>query len=227
MASPSANKLVESFENPTIPPIDGKPTYAIIQAMHKILNMNMSSVNTNLVCGTLRHLCLALSPTVYASFLAIWAVAPPSPGVMPVILEGAIGPKAASTRYAHDTATLAFKTFHNVNRTLRQKFLGAFEDTFVRVKHKPNQGYSGSSTLDLIAHLYKTYAVISNADWLTNDKRFRKAYTPNVPIEVAWRQIDDTVAYADAGSTPYSNKKVVDNAYQLVFNTGIFAAYCQ
>ena len=187
----------------------------------------MASVNNNLGCSTLKHLCLTLYSTVYVTLLTTRIVPPPNPGATPVIPVGAIGPKAASTRYAHDTATLAFKTFHNVNRTLRQKFLGAFEDTFVRVKHKPNQGYSGSSTLDLIAHLYKTYAMISNANWLTNDKRFRKAYTPNVPIEVAWRQIDDTVAYADAGSTPYSNKKVVDNAYQLVFNTGIFAAYCQ
>ena len=94
----------------------------------------------------------------------------------------------------------------------------------MQVKHKPYRGYSGSSTLDLLTHLYDTYTVISNADWLANDKRFRKAYTPTVPIEVAWRHIDDAVAYANAGSTPYSNKQVVDNAYQLIFNTGIFAA---
>ena len=57
-----------------------------------------------------------------------------------------------------------------------------------------------------------------------NDKRSRKAYAPTDPIEVVWRQIDDKVAYGDPGSTPYSTKQVVDNAYQLVFNKGIFAA---
>ena len=103
----------------------------------------------------------------------------------------------------------------------------AVEDTLLRVKHKPHRGYSGSSTLYLLTHLYKTYSVISNADWLANDKRFCEAYAPTFPIEVAWRHIDDAVAYANAGSTPYSNKQVVDNAYQLVFNTGIFAADCR
>ena len=96
----------------------------------------------------------------------------------------------------------------------------------MRVKNTPHRRYIGSSTLDLINHLYEAYDVISNSEWLANDKRFRKAYAPTVPIEVAWQQIDDAVAYTDAGYTPYSSKQVVDNAYQLVFNTGIFAADC-
>ena len=125
-------------------------------------------------------------------------------------------------RYVNDAATLAFNTFHNVNCALRQQHIDAVKDTFVRVNHKPHRGYSGSSTLDLLTHLYETYAVNSNANWLANHKRFREAYAPTVPIEVVWQQINDAVAYDDAGSTPYSNKQVVDNAYHPVFNTGVF-----
>ena len=94
----------------------------------------------------------------------------------------------------------------------------------MRVKHRPHRGYSGSSTLNLLTDLYKTYGVISNANWLVNDKRFRKACAHTDPIEVIWRQIDDAVAYTNTSSTLYSTKKVVYNSYQLVFNTGIFAA---
>ena len=68
------------------------------------------------------------------------------------------------------------------------------------------------------------YAVISNADWLANNKRFHDPYLSTVPIKVTWQKIDDAVAYADAGSTPCSSKQVADNAYQLVFNMGIFMA---
>ena len=114
---------------------------------------------------------------------------------------------------------LAFNTFKNFDCALRQQLIGAIKATLLRVKHKPHLGYSGPSTLDLLTHLYETYAVISNADWLASDKCFHKAYSPTVPIMVAWRQIDDAVAYSDAGSTPYSSKQVVDNAYQLMFNT--------
>ena len=95
------------------------------------------------------------------------------------------------------------------------------------VKHKPHHGYSGSNTLDLLTHLYETYAAIFNAEWLANDKRFREAYPPTFPIEVASRHIDNKVTYANAGSTPYSRKQVMDNAYQLVLNTSIFAADCR
>ena len=206
MAAPSIDKLVEIFENLTIPPINGKPTYATLHAMHELLNSNAASVNTDLGCGTLRHLFLTLSPTVYATLFTTRVVPPPNPGATPVIPSGATRPNAASIRYMPNAATLAFNTFHNVNRTLCQKLLGAVKDTFARVNHKPHRGYSGSSALDLLTHLYETYAVISNANWLANDKRFREAYAPTIPIKVVWRQIDKTVAYADAASTPYSNK---------------------
>ena len=91
-------------------------------------------------------------------------VLPPDSGVTPVIPAGATGPEAASISYAHDAATLAFNTFHNVDRALCQQLLGAVKDTLVRVKHKPHQGYSGSSTLDMITPLYDNYSVISNAN---------------------------------------------------------------
>ena len=143
---------------------------------------------------------------------------------MPVILSGTTGPEAASIRYAHDAVTLAFNTSANVDRALRQQLLGDVDNTFLRVLQKPHRGYSGSSTLYLLTHFYATYAVIYNANWVENNKRFCKPYLPSVPSEIAWRKIDDALAYADAGSTPYSSKQVTDNAYQLVFNTGIFAA---
>ena len=216
MASPSIDKLVESFESTNIPPIDGEPTYATFHEMHELLNSKAASVSTNLVCGTLGHLCLNLPPTVYAALLATKVVPPLNPGTTPIIPSGATGPKAASIRYAHNAATLAFNTFSNANHALRQQFLGAVKDTFLRVKHKPHHRYSGSSTLDLLTHLYKMYAIFSNSDWLAKDKSFREPYLPTFLIKVAWRQIYDAIAYADAGPTPYSSKQVTDNVYQLV-----------
>ena len=198
----------------------------MILVMHKILNSNAAYVNTNIGCGTLGHLCLTLSPTVYAALLGTRVVPPPNTGATPVIPLGTTGPKAAPICYAHDATTIAFNTFRNVDHALCQQLLGAVEDNFMQVKQRPHQGYIGSSTLDILTHLYETYAFISNANWLLNNMLFRKAYAPTKPIEVVWRNINDAVAYANSGSTPYSTKKVVNNAYQIVFNTGIFAADC-
>ena len=200
--------------------------YATFHAMHKLLNSNAVYVTTNLGCSTLGNLCLTLSPTVYETLSTTRVVPPLNPGATPVIPAGATGPESASIRYTHDAETLVFNTFSNVDRALRQQLLGAFKDTFLQVKHKTHSGYSGYSELDLLTHLYETYNVISNADWITNDKCFHEPYFPTVPIEVAWKRIYDAVTYSDAGSTPYSSKQVADNLYQLVFDTGIFAADC-
>ena len=206
MAATSINKLAEILENPTFPPIESERTYTTIHAIHELLNSNMESVNTNLGCGTLGHLCLNLSCTVYATLSATCFVPSPNTGATPVIPAGTTGPEAAFIRYAHEGATLTFNTFRNVDRALRQQLLGAVKDNFVQVKHRLHQGYSGSSTLDLLTQLSKTYAIISNAKYLANYKCFRKAYAPIKTIEVVWRQIDDEVAYTNAGSMPYSTK---------------------
>ena len=78
--------------------------------------------------------------------------------------------------------------------------------------YKPHQGYSGSSTLDMLTHLYATYGVISNTYWLENDKRLCDPYLPSVLIKVAWQQIENAIAYTNTGLTPYSGKQVTDNA---------------
>ena len=122
------------------------------------------SVTTNLGCGTLVHLCLTLSPTVYVILSTIRVDPHLNPGSTPVIPAGATRPKAASIRYVHNAATQDFNTFYNVDRALRQRLLGAIKDKFLQVKHKLHHGYSGFSKLDLLTHIYETYAVISNAD---------------------------------------------------------------
>ena len=38
--------------------------------------------------------------------------------------------------------------------------------------------------------------------------------------------MENSIAYADVGSPPWSSKKVIYNTYQLVFNMGVFAADC-
>ena len=122
---------------------------------------------------------------------------------------------------------LAFKKFRNVDLALWQQLLGAVEDNFVQVKHRPHQGYSGYSTLDMLTQIYDNYAVISNADWPAKDKRSREAYAPTNPIKVVWIQINAAVAYTNSGSTPSSPNQVVENTYHLVFNTDIFSADCR
>ena len=139
---------------------------------------------------------------------------------------GATVPESASLQYTHDAATIAFNMIQNMDRALFQQLLGVVKDNSIRVFYIPHQYYRVSSTLDMITHLYTTYDVIINTDWLANNKLFRESHAPIDLIELVWRHIDNTVAYADAGSTRYSRKQVIGNTYHILFNTGLFAADC-
>ena len=93
MAAPSVDKIVESFENPNIPLINREVTYATLHAMHELLNSNAESVSTNLGWIILGHLCLNLSPTVYATLSTTRVVPPLNPGATPVIPAERPAPK--------------------------------------------------------------------------------------------------------------------------------------
>ena len=113
----------------------------------------------------------------------------------------------------------------NMDRALRQQLLGTIKENFVCVLHRTHLGYSRSNTLDLLSQLYATYALITNSNWISNDKHLCEAYAPTNPIKVVWCQTNNAPAYANARSTPYSTKQVVNNAYPIIFNTGIFGGF--
>ena len=44
---------------------------------------------------------------------------------------------------------------------------------------------------------------------MTNQERLSAAYDANLPIETLWNQISETVAYAEAGNSPFSDRQVL------------------
>ena len=144
--------------------------YAIIHSLHELLNSNTASVCTNLVCGNLGHLCLTLSPTIYVTLLVTLAVPLSNTDAAFVIPAGATVPEGASIQYTHNVATVAFGMFQNIDRVLRQQLMGVAEGNFDLVLHRPHLSYRGSTTLDMLAHLYTMYVGITNEKWLANYK---------------------------------------------------------
>jgi hypothetical protein len=58
-------------------------------------------------------------------------------------------------------------------------------------------------------------------------ERLNTPYDPNQPIETLFQQIQDARAFAVAGGQPYGAAMIVNVAYTLVFNTGLFPDACQ
>ena len=88
-------------------------------------------------------------------------------------------------------------------------------------------GSTNVTTLQLLTHLYDTYALIREPDLTTNKERIEVLYAINLPSETLFEQVEDAVEYSAQAHTPFKNTQVVNTAYILVHKTGIFTDECK
>jgi hypothetical protein len=69
--------------------------------------------------------------------------------------------------------------------------------------------------------------MIAPTELTQNYERLNTPYDPNLPIETLFRKIQDARAFAVAGGQPYRATIIVNVAYTLVFNTGLFPDACR
>jgi hypothetical protein len=221
------DRIIESFPHPTILPIVGQPTYETLAEVHLKLNTNAASVQSHLGNGILGLLYLTVSPAVYNTQSATAFIAPINPGPSPTIPPLSTGPQIADIRSQHDVKNALYKEYDATDKALKSLLLSTVDETYVRSLRDKYIGYANVTTLQMITHLYTSYAKISESDLEENDARMKADYDVNQPIEVLIDQIDDAVDMAAAGKTPYTPEQVVTIAYTLIFKTGLFADDCK
>jgi hypothetical protein len=69
--------------------------------------------------------------------------------------------------------------------------------------------------------------MIAPIELTQNYERLNTPCDPNQPIETLFEQIQDARAFAVAGGQPYGAATIVNVAYTLVFNTGLFPDACR
>jgi hypothetical protein len=69
--------------------------------------------------------------------------------------------------------------------------------------------------------------MIAPTELTQNYERLNTPYDPNQPIETLLQKIKDAQAFAVAGGHPYGAAMIVNVAYTLVFNTGLFPDACR
>jgi hypothetical protein len=223
----SPNKIVDNFPHKTIPTIVGQPTYEAIRDMHLKMNENCIAVHSNLGNGQLGHLGISVTPAVYDTLSATPFVAPVNPGAAPVFPNGAQGPQIENIRRIFEEEQSIFNTYQNVQKAISALMIGAVDEIYFQALSLPLVGLATRTPLDKFAHLYAAYANITPADVQANDAHMKAGYDVNLPIETLFRQVENAVDYAAAGGTPYSPAQVLTIAYQIIFQTGIFADDCR
>ena len=226
MAS-SIEKLIDGMPTPTLTTIIGIPNYESVKTINDELTANAYSIQTNLGCGTVGYARLTLLPATYATIsIAPW-VSPPNPGTQAVIPANSTAIQIATFNRSFDTASTIYAAYRMVGNALKKQLLAAVDDIFICSLKQPYIGYGNVTVLEILTHLFTTYAQISPGDLALNETRMKTDYDPNLPIERLFQQIEDAVAYADHGNDPIPAVTVTNRAYTLVFKTGIFVDDCK
>ena len=220
MAS-TVEKIRDSFPFLCVDPIVGQPTYDTIKNLHKKLSANAASVHSHLGNGRLGLLYLTVTPEVYNTLSNVPFNPPTNPGPLPTYPDGATQHQILAANKAHELQVQLFKQYDACDRALKQLLLGAVDDIFVNALSNTHIGYANTTTLQLITHLYDNYGKITDADLRKNQETMVENLDTNLPIETFYHRIEDCVAFAAAGNTPFTPQQVVSTAFHTIQQSGI------
>jgi len=223
----SVKSLIESFPHPSIPSIQGQPTYESITEVTRLLNANAASVHTDLGGGSHGHLVLTVSPTVPPTLSATPFIVPNNPGPTPIIPVNSNAQETNVITQRHHEELHIWCEYINVDAALKQQLIKAVNPLYLRTLQHRHTGFSNSTTKNLIEDLLQSYGNITPNDLSHNDTVFRKPYNPNQLVETFYSQIEDAMDYANAGHSAYTAAQVVTNAYSQISNTGMFPESCR
>jgi hypothetical protein len=150
----------------------------------------------------------------------------PNPGASAEVVAGMTAAVIAEMTRLHREATQVYRTYHNVDQAIKKLILKDFDDTYIYALSDKVVGYANCTSLDLLTHILTFYAMIAPAELTHNYDRLDTPYNPNQPMETLFQQIQDDRAFAVAGGTPYGNVMIINDAYTLIFNTGLFPNTC-
>ena len=220
-------KIIETFPHKTINKIVGTPTFAALQDIQIQLNANAASVQSNLGDGLLGLLYLTVTPATYNTLSQVPFHQPINPGPLPVFNPRATSREVAAAKAEHEESLRVFREFNNTDKALKSLIINAVEDMYIKALKHRITGYAQVSTRQILDHLYLHYGRLTPQDLQVVDSQMKTSYNPHEPIENLYEQIEKAVEVAAAAQAPYDRAQVVNIAYTLVFNTGVFQDSCR
>ena len=223
----SQDEIVETFPCPTISLIIGQPNYEIVSEVHLYINANSGSVQSHLGNGALGLLFFTVLPAVYNTLNLIQFTHPGNPGSNPIIPSGSTGPQIADVCHQFSNAAKLYKQYNATDKALKQLLLGAVDDMFVRSLRNRHIRHTNVTTLQILTHLYTTYAKIKPSDLDANHDRMNAPYDADLLIKASFNQIEDSIDFASAGNAPFTPVQVVNTAFNVTASTGMFQDNCK
>ena len=140
--------------------------------MHQKLSADAASIVSHLGNGRLGLVYLIVTPPVYNTISVVAFIPPVNPGT--TVVYPNINPthfQIHAANAAHASQSKLFQQYNATDRALKQILLGAVDDMFVNAICDPHVGYANVTTLQLLTHLYDTYAKITAGDLEENKEK--------------------------------------------------------
>ena len=225
MTSPTPESYIESFPKTTLTRIIGLPTYDTIKKVNDELSQNAASVHTDLGGGNHGFLALTVKPTIYATISATAFTAPTNPAVPN--LAGLTGAQISAANRRYDDDRKKFSDYIALQNALKKQLTAAVEDIYLEAISAPYVGFGNLTILQMLDHLYDVYAKILPDDLVKNTEKMSSPWDPNQPFEFLIRQIQNGIDFAAHGLAPLTTEQIVNTAYTVVANTGLFHEECK
>ena len=172
--------------------------------------------------ATLGHLGLLLTAAEYATVSNTPFARPANPGLTANIPQGATAAQTGHLVRTHQVLKHTFDTCANVETALKQQIIHAVQNAYISALENEHTGYHAVTAKNMIDHLFSTCGQISNDAIEDNDKKFKKPFDIDEPIENLWTRIKQCVQFAAQGQTPYTAEQILRNAKRLFEQKGVF-----
>jgi hypothetical protein len=148
------------------------------------------AVHSNFGGGLHGHLTLTITPGRYLALTNVAypaPVAPPANPILPAATAAAI-PKALRQ---HQEQIRVFRLYHDTDMALVRCIIAAPPPTYIKALSDIDFGFGNVTALQLLTHLHTTYGVLIPADRNNYLTRMQAPWSPPVPIEVLFKQLEE------------------------------------
>jgi hypothetical protein len=227
MTASTPDELIAGFLYSSLPKVTGDPTFKDLKVIWRLLNTNSMSVASYEGGGRHGNLGIIMTNEEYFAIAVDVFTIPNNPGPSAAVVAGMTTAVIAETTQLHREATQVYRTYNTVDQAIKKLIIESLDDAYLNTLSDEIVGYANCTSLQLLTHILTYYAMIAPTELTQNYERLDTPYDPNQPIKTLFQQIQDAQAFAVAGGQPYGAAMIVNVAYILVFNTGLFPDACR
>ena len=154
-------------------------------------------------------------------------MAPANPGPVPIIAGITRTAAIAAQENTHKEHLREYKEHKAVSKAVLQQTTNVFESKYLKYLHNPYTGYNNSTPLQVFQYLFQTYGKIAELELIENEQKMKTPWNQDEPIETVFSQVEECAEFAQHGNAPFTNTKVLNEAYYIMAQAKIFKDTCK